>query len=395
MRVKIIVPSLGESITEATIAKWYKKEGDSVKTDELLLEIETEKVTLEINAPCNGTIGKISKTDGANVAVGEEIGEINEGASANTAGTNNEPAKAQAVTQPTSEKPAVANNTLAPSVQKLVTENKLDPNNIKGTGRDGRITKGDVLATINTTTTSAPAISKSNEERVQRVRMSRLRKTIAQRLKDSQNTAAILTTFNEIDMSKVIALRNQYKEEFEKKHAVKLGFMSFFVKATIEALKLIPSVNAEIDGDDLVYKNYYDIGVAVGTEQGLVVPVVRDADKMGFAEVEKTIGILAKQAREGKLSMADLSGGTFSISNGGVYGSLLSTPIINPPQSGILGLHKTEERAVVIDGKIEIRPMMYIALSYDHRIIDGKEGVSFLVKIKQLIENPEKLLLNL
>ncbi|QCS23958.1 2-oxoglutarate dehydrogenase complex dihydrolipoyllysine-residue succinyltransferase [Rickettsia parkeri] len=395
MRVKIIVPSLGESITEATIAKWYKKEGDSVKTDELLLEIETEKVTLEINAPCNGTIGKISKTDGANVAVGEEIGEINEGASANTAGTNNESAKAQAVTQPTSEKPAVANNTLAPSVQKLVTENKLDPNNIKGTGRDGRITKGDVLATINTTTTSAPAISKSNEERVQRVRMSRLRKTIAQRLKDSQNTAAILTTFNEIDMSKVIALRNQYKEEFEKKHAVKLGFMSFFVKATIEALKLIPSVNAEIDGDDLVYKNYYDIGVAVGTEQGLVVPVVRDADKMGFAEVEKTIGILAKQAREGKLSMADLSGGTFSISNGGVYGSLLSTPIINPPQSGILGLHKTEERAVVIDGKIEIRPMMYIALSYDHRIIDGKEGVSFLVKIKQLIENPEKLLLNL
>lgn len=401
MSVKIIVPSLGESVTEATIAKWYKKEGDSVKTDELLLEIETEKVTLEVNAPCNGTIGKISKTDGANVAVGEEIGEINEGTAANTAGTNNESAKAQAVTQPTSEKPvekpAVVNNILAPSVQKLVTENKLDPNNIKGTGRDGRITKGDVLETINTPSaaTSTPTVNKTNEERVQRVRMSRLRKTIAQRLKDSQNTAAILTTFNEIDMSKVIALRNQYKEEFEKKHAVKLGFMSFFVKATIEALKLIPSVNAEIDGDDLVYKNYYDIGVAVGTEQGLVVPVVRDADKMGFAEVEKAIGTLAKKAREGKLSMADLSGGTFSISNGGVYGSLLSTPIINPPQSGILGLHKTEERAVVIDGKIEICPMMYIALSYDHRIIDGKEGVSFLVKIKELIENPEKLLLNL
>lgn len=401
MSVKIIVPSLGESVTEATIAKWYKKEGDSVKTDELLLEIETEKVTLEVNAPCNGTIGKISKTDGANVAVGEEIGEINEGTAANAAGTNNESAKAQAVTQPTSEKPvekpAVVNNILAPSVQKLVTENKLDPNNIKGTGRDGRITKDDVLETINTPSaaTSTPTVNKTNEERVQRVRMSRLRKTIAQRLKDSQNTAAILTTFNEIDMSKVIALRNQYKEEFEKKHAVKLGFMSFFVKATIEALKLIPSVNAEIDGDDLVYKNYYDIGVAVGTEQGLVVPVVRDADKMGFAEVEKAIGTLAKKARAGKLSMADLSGGTFSISNGGVYGSLLSTPIINPPQSGILGLHKTEERAVVIDGKIEIRPMMYIALSYDHRIIDGKEGVSFLVKIKELIENPEKLLLNL
>lgn len=405
MSVKIIVPSLGESVTEATIAKWYKKEGDSVKTDELLLEIETEKVTLEVNAPCSGAIGKISKTDGANVLVGEEIGEINEGAVASTASSNNEAPKPQPVAQPTSEKPvekpvekpAVANNTLAPSVQKLVTENKLDSNNIKGTGRDGRITKGDVLETLNApaTATPNPTVNKTNEDRVQRVRMSRLRKTIAQRLKDSQNTAAILTTFNEIDMSKVIALRNQYKEEFEKKHGVKLGFMSFFVKATVEALKLIPSVNAEIDGDDLVYKNYYDIGVAVGTEQGLVVPVVRDADKMGFAEVEKAIGVLAKKAREGKLSMADLSGGTFSISNGGVYGSLLSTPIINPPQSGILGLHKTEERAVVIDGKIEVRPMMYIALSYDHRIIDGKEGVSFLVKIKQLIENPEKLLLNL
>ncbi|WP_341787056.1 2-oxoglutarate dehydrogenase complex dihydrolipoyllysine-residue succinyltransferase [Rickettsia endosymbiont of Cantharis rufa] len=396
MSVRIIVPPLGESVTEATIAKWYKKEGDLVKTDELLLEVETEKVTLEVNAPCNGTIGKISKTDGANVLVGEEIGEIiNEEAVASTTNSSNEAPKPQPVAQPTSEKPAVANNTIAPSVQKLVTENKLDSNNIKGTGRDGRITKGDVLETLNAPATATPTVNKANEDRVQRVRMSRLRKTIAQRLKDSQNTAAILTTFNEIDMLKVIALRNQYKEEFEKKHGVKLGFMSFFVKATVEALKLIPSVNAEIEGDDLVYKNYYDIGVAVGTEQGLVVPVVRDVDKMGFAEVEKAIGVLAKKAREGKLSMADLSGGTFSISNGGVYGSLLSTPIINPPQSGILGLHKTEERAVVIDGKIEVRPMMYIALSYDHRIIDGKEGVSFLVKIKQLIENPEKLLLNL
>ncbi|ADE29690.1 2-oxoglutarate dehydrogenase complex dihydrolipoyllysine-residue succinyltransferase [Rickettsia prowazekii] len=401
MSVKIIIPSLGESVTEATIAKWYKKLGDSVKTDELLLEIETEKVTLEVNAPCNGTIEKIAKTDGANVTVGEEIGEINEVVDTDTACTNNNSYKKQAIVQHDSEqivdKPASSSNILAPSVQKLVTENKLDPNNIKGTGRGGRITKCDVLETINTTpvTIETPALNKTNEERTQRVRMSRLRKTIAQRLKDSQNTAAILTTFNEIDMSKVIALRNQYKEEFEKKHTVKLGFMSFFVKATIEALKLIPSINAEIDGDDLLYKNYYDIGVAVGTDQGLVVPVVRDADKMGFADVEQAIGDLAKKAREGKLSMSDLSGGTFSISNGGVYGSLLSTPIINPPQSGILGLHKTEERAVVIDGKIEIRPMMYIALSYDHRIIDGKEGVSFLVKIKNLIENPEKLLLNL
>lgn len=397
MGVKIIVPSLGESVTEATIAKWYKKEGDAVKTDELLLEIETEKVTLEVNSPCNGTIGKITKADGANVGVGEEIGEINEGETVAT--NNNEAAKPQAAPQVApekpAEKPAVVNNNLAPSVQKLVTENKLDPNNIKGTGKDGRITKGDVLETMNAPVPVTTSSAKTNEERVQRVRMSRLRKTIAQRLKDSQNTAAILTTFNEIDMSKVIALRGKYKDEFEKKHGVKLGFMSFFVRATIEALKLIPSVNAEIDGDDLVYKNYYDIGVAVGTEQGLVVPVVRDADKMGFADIEKTIGGLAKKARDGKLSMGDLSGGTFSISNGGVYGSLLSTPIINPPQSGILGLHKTEERVVAIDGKIEIRPMMYIALSYDHRIIDGKEAVSFLVKIKELIESPEKLLLNL
>lgn len=399
MGVKIIVPSLGESVTEATIAKWYKKEGEAVKTDELLLEIETEKVTLEVNSPCNGTLGKIIKADGANVAVGEKIGDINEGETAAT--TSNESVKPQVVLQPTPEKVAansvVANSTLAPSVQKLVTENKLDPNNIKGTGKDGRITKGDVLETIDTPAPDATNTfsAKISGERVERVRMSRLRKTIAQRLKDSQNTAAILTTFNEIDMSKVIALRGKYKDEFEKKHGVKLGFMSFFVRATIEALKLIPSVNAEIDEDDLVYKNYYDIGVAVGTEQGLVVPVVRDADKMGFADIEKMIGGLAKKARDGKLSMADLSGGTFSISNGGVYGSLLSTPIINPPQSGILGLHKTEERVVAIDGKIEIRPMMYIALSYDHRIIDGKEAVSFLVKIKELIESPEKLLLNL
>lgn len=397
MGVKIIVPSLGESVTEATIAKWYKKEGDAVKTDELLLEIETEKVTLEVNSLCNGTIGKITKADGANIGVGEEIGEINEGEAVAT--TSNESVKPQAAPQPALEKPvekpAVANNNLAPSVQKLVTENKLDPNNIKGTGKDGRITKGDVLETMNAPAPATTSSAKTNEERVQRVRMSRLRKTIAQRLKDSQNTAAILTTFNEIDMSKVIALRGKYKDEFEKKHGVKLGFMSFFVRATIEALKLIPSVNAEIDEDYLVYKNYYDIGVAVGTEQGLVVPVVRDADKMEFADIEKTIGGLAKKARDGKLSMGDLSGGTFSISNGGVYGSLLSTPIINPPQSGILGLHKTEERVVAIDGKIEIRPMMYIALSYDHRIIDGKEAVSFLVKIKELIESPEKLLLNL
>ncbi|MFY9589390.1 2-oxoglutarate dehydrogenase complex dihydrolipoyllysine-residue succinyltransferase [Rickettsia endosymbiont of Halotydeus destructor] len=411
MSVKITVPSLGESVTEATIAKWYKKEGDAVKVDELLLELETEKVTLEVNASVNGTIGKILKNEGTNVAVGEEIGEITEGAAGGVAERkdviSSTPPKAappqdanKTPTPITPEKIVTANSSLAPSVQKLVTENKLDSNNIKGSGRDGRVTKGDVLEVLNTpvSQTSSPQASptvKTNDDRVERVRMSRLRKTIAQRLKDSQNTAAILTTFNEIDMSKVIALRAQYKEEFEKKHNVKLGFMSFFVKATIEALKAIPSVNAEIDGDDIVYKNYYDIGVAVGTPQGLVVPVIRNADSLSFAGVEQEIGSLAKKAREGKLSMTDLSGGTFSISNGGVYGSLLSTPIINPPQSGILGLHKTEERAVVINGKIEVRPMMYIALSYDHRIIDGKEGVTFLVKIKELIENPERLLLNL
>ncbi|WP_342270565.1 2-oxoglutarate dehydrogenase complex dihydrolipoyllysine-residue succinyltransferase [Rickettsia endosymbiont of Orchestes rusci] len=411
MSVKITVPSLGESVTEATIAKWYKKEGDAVKIDELLLELETEKVTLEVNASANGTISKILKNEGTNVAVGEDIGEILEGEAGTTASpqpqkdtANSTPPKvatpqmSEKVTAP--DKVTAANISLAPSVQKLVTENKLDPSNIKASGRDGRITKGDVLEVLNTPASQAPTPQatsgiKANDDRVQRVRMSRLRKTIAQRLKDSQNTAAILTTFNEIDMSKVIALRTQYKEEFEKKHNVKLGFMSFFVKATIEALKTIPSVNAEIDGDDIVYKNYYDIGVAVGTNQGLVVPVIRNADNLGFAGVEKEIGALAQKAREGKLSMTDLSGGTFSISNGGVYGSLLSTPIINPPQSGILGLHKTEERVVVINGKIEVRPMMYIALSYDHRIIDGKEGVTFLVKIKELIENPEKLLLNL
>ncbi|WP_341789607.1 2-oxoglutarate dehydrogenase complex dihydrolipoyllysine-residue succinyltransferase [Rickettsia endosymbiont of Polydrusus tereticollis] len=415
MSVKITVPSLGESVTEATIAKWYKKEGDAFKIDELLLELETEKVTLEVNASANGTISKILKNEGANVAVGEDIGEILEGAAGAVASpqpqkdtANSEPTKAAAqdnttpktLTEIMPEKIVAASTSLAPSVQKLVTENKLDSNNIKGSGREGRITKGDVLEVLNTPASQVPTPQasptvKTNDDRVQRVRMSRLRKTIAQRLKDSQNTAAILTTFNEIDMSKVIALRTQYKEEFEKKHNIKLGFMSFFVKATIEALKTIPSVNAEIDGDDIVYKNYYDIGVAVGTNQGLVVPVIKNADSLSFAGVEQEIGNLAKKAREGKLSMADLSGGTFSISNGGVYGSLLSTPIINPPQSGILGLHKTEERAVVINGKIEVRPMMYIALSYDHRIIDGKEGVTFLVKIKELIENPEKLLLNL
>lgn len=395
MSIEIIVPSLGESVSEAAIAKWYKKQGDAVKVDELLLELETEKVTLEVNALSSGVISKILKNEGDTVYVGESVGQITEG-------------KASSVASPSTldkeikQQPASTNKVdVPPSVQRLVSENKLQLVDIKGTGREGRVTKGDVLEFINTLPakeTELPVIAnvvRTNEGMVERVKMSRLRKTIADRLKQSQNTAAILTTFNAIDMLKVINLRMQYREEFEKKHKVKLGFMSFFVKATIEALKAVPSVNAEIEGDEILYKNYYDIGVAVGTEQGLVVPIVRQADKLSFAKVEKEITGLGKKAREGKLSMSDLSGGTFTISNGGVYGSLLSTPIINPPQSGILGLHKTEERAVVVNGKIEIRPMMYVALSYDHRIIDGKEAVTFLVKIKELIENPEKLLLNL
>jgi 2-oxoglutarate dehydrogenase E2 component (dihydrolipoamide succinyltransferase) len=399
MSIEIIVPSLGESVSEAAIAKWHKKQGDVVKVDELLLELETEKVTLAVHALSSGVISKILKNEGDTVYVGESVGQITEGAVSSVASPSTLDKEIQ-------QQPASINKIdVPPSVQRLVSENKLQLADIKGTGREGRVTKGDVLEFINTPPakeTELPVINnvianvvRANEGMVERVKMSRLRKTIADRLKQSQNTAAILTTFNEIDMLKVINLRMQYREEFEKKHGVKLGFMSFFVKATIEALKAVPSVNAEIEGDEILYKNYYDIGVAVGTEQGLVVPIVRQADKLSFAKVEKEIAGLGKKAREGKLSMYDLSGGTFTISNGGVYGSLLSTPIINPPQSGILGLHKTEERPVVVNGKIEIRPMMYIALSYDHRIIDGKEAVTFLVKIKGLIENPEKLLLNL
>ncbi|MCC8482968.1 MAG: 2-oxoglutarate dehydrogenase complex dihydrolipoyllysine-residue succinyltransferase [Rickettsia endosymbiont of Labidopullus appendiculatus] len=400
MTIEITVPSLGESVSEATIAKWHKKQGDVVKVDELLLELETEKVTLEVNAVSSGVISKISKNEGDTVSVGDSVGQITEGAVSAVALPSMSGKEVQQ--QPIN---SIRPLSSPPSVRRLVSENKLSLDDIKGTGREGRVTKGDVLGFINspTTTSSIPAtespivsnIALANAGAVERVRMSRLRKTIADRLKQSQNTAAILTTFNEIDMLKVINLRMQYREEFEKKHGVKLGFMSFFVKATIEALKVVASVNAEIEGDEILYKNYYDIGVAVGTEQGLVVPIVRHADKLSFAGIEKEIAGLGKKAREGKLSMSDLSGGTFTISNGGVYGSLLSTPIINPPQSGILGLHKTEERPVAINGKIEIRPMMYVALSYDHRIIDGKEAVTFLVKIKELIENPDRLLLNL
>ena len=403
MSIEIVVPALGESVSEATVAKWYKKSGDAVKLDELIVELETEKVTLEVSASAEGTLESVLKKEGDVVAVGELLGSIKAGAISVGAATS----KLSTITQSQStsitssvsreEKKVDKLTTMPPSVQKLVTENNLNPSTIAGTGKDGRINKGDVLSVLESASSGTPAIITNlpGDKPVEKVRMSRLRKTIAQRLKDSQNTAAILTTFNEIDMLNVMNLRKKHRDEFEKKHGVKLGFMSFFVKAVVNALKEVPAVNAEIDGDDIVYKHYYDIGVAVGTEQGLVVPVVRNADKISFSGIEKEIVSLATRARDGKLSMSDLTGGTFSITNGGVYGSLLSTPIINPPQSGIIGLHNTQERPVAIDGKVEIRPMMYIALSYDHRIIDGKDAVTFLIKVKQAIENPERLLFDL
>jgi 2-oxoglutarate dehydrogenase E2 component (dihydrolipoamide succinyltransferase) len=401
MSVNIIIPALGESVSEATIAKLYKKPGDFVKIDELLLELETEKVTLEINAPSSGVIASIDCKEGDSVNVGQVVGKITEG-DANTSeaqsGAKVEKTNVSQVSNPVASSASInKEETMPPSVRKLVTENNLNVNNIIGTGKEGRVNKGDVLEHLErapSISVNSASASKVDNNPVERIKMSRLRKTIAQRLKDSQNTAAILTTFNEIDMSQVIALRSKYKDSFQEKHGAKLGFMSFFTKAVVNALKAVPSVNAEIDGDDIIYKYYYDIGVAVGTEQGLVVPVVRNVDQLSFSEVEKEISSLAAKARSGKLSMSDLSGGTFSITNGGVYGSLLSTPIINPPQTGIIGLHNTQSRPVVVDGKIEIRPMMYVALSYDHRIIDGKDAVTFLIKVKEAIEDPQRLLLD-
>ena len=385
MSIKVTVPPLGESITEAIIAKWHKQEGDFVNQDELLIELETDKVTLEVNALVSGMLSGIKVKVGDVVKIGQELATIDESA-------KSAPAQNSAPAEPAL--PASSEKIASPAAAKIAKESSVDLNALVASGKDGRVTKGDVLAA---SSSSAASVSPARVTgpREERVRMTPLRKKIAQRLKESQNTAAILTTFNEIDMYNVINMRAQYKESFEKKHNVKLGFMSFFVKAALAALKEIPAVNAQIDGDDLVYKNYYDIGVAVGTEKGLVVPVVRDADLMSFADIEKKIGDLGKRARDGKLAMDELAGGTFSITNGGVYGSLLSTPIINPPQAGILGMHKTQERPVAINGKVEIRPMMYVALSYDHRIIDGKEAVTFLVRIKESIENPERLLFDL
>ena len=388
MTIEIKVPALGESVSEAAIAKLHKKVGDSVKADELIVELETDKVTLEVNAPSDGVISDLKVKEGDNVKVGDLIAMMSAGGAAvKVAPVQN--AQAAASTQT-----ANASFPLSPAPKKLAAENNVDTSKLAGSGKDGRVTKGDVLDAISSTPVAAsPAVAGAKP--TERVRMSKLRQKIAGRLKESQNTAAILTTFNEVDMTSVMALRGEYKDAFEKKHGVKLGFMSFFVKACVTALKELPAVNAEIDGTDIVYKNFYDIGVAVGSPQGLVVPVLRDANLLNLAQVEKGISELGVKARDGKLTLPDLAGATFTISNGGVYGSLMSTPIINPPQSAILGMHKIQERVMVVGGEMKIRPMMYLALSYDHRIIDGKEAVTFLVRVKELLEDPRRLVLDL
>ena len=422
----ITVPTLGESVTEATVSKWYKKPGDAVKADEPLCELETDKVTVEVPSPAAGVLREQAVKEGDTVEVGAKLGVIEAGAAGGKSaaaedgkktGKSAEPAKGEAKetvrsgqgttatgakpddnqvapkesSGKTVQSPQEAKN--GPAASKLLAENpQVKAENIKGSGRDGRITKGDVITALEGDGMGESPAAGPREERV---KMSKLRQTIARRLKESQNTMASLTTFNEIDMSAVMALRAEYKEEFEKKHGVRLGFMGFFIKAVVSALKQIPAVNAEIDGDTLVYKNYYDIGVAVGGAQGLVVPVIRDCDKKSIMQIEADIAAAAQKAKDGTLTMADMTGGTFTVSNGGVYGSLMSTPIVNPPQSGILGMHKTEERPVVVNGQIVIRPMMYVALSYDHRIIDGRESVTFLVAVKKAVEDPRRLLLGL
>ncbi len=398
--LEIKTPTLGESISEATVAKWHKKKGDAVKKDELLVELETDKVTLEVNALDNGVLEDIKAGEGTTVVVDQILGIIKAGAAPAVSAPANQnttqPASAPSKPSTINHQPSTNLDKSGPAARKIASENNVDASNISGTGKDGRITKGDVLNAIANPpapSSSSQSTATNNADREKRVKMTKLRQTIAKRLKESQNTAAMLTTFNEVDMTNIIKMRAQYNEQFAATHGVKLGFMSLFAKACVQALKELPAVNSEIDGDEIVYKNYYDIGVAVGTEQGLVVPVVRNCDKIGFAEIEKDISRLAKMARDGKLSMADLTGGTFTITNGGIYGSMLSTPIINPPQSGILGLHNITKRPVVMyDGSIQARDMMYIALSYDHRIIDGREAVTFLVRVKQLIEDPQRLL---
>ncbi|HTS39073.1 MAG TPA: 2-oxoglutarate dehydrogenase complex dihydrolipoyllysine-residue succinyltransferase [Xanthobacteraceae bacterium] len=416
---EIRVPTLGESVTEATIGKWFKKAGDVVAVDEPLVELETDKVTIEVPAPAAGVLSEVAAKDGDTVAVGALLGAIKEGvgAAGSAAAAAAKPQPPAAKPQPASvpaAKPAAAppsaraaDMPLAPSVRKIATETGIDAATVPGSGKDGRVTKGDMLAAIERaaaqpTPVAAPAAVQArapsppdDAAREERMRMTRLRQTIARRLKDAQNTAAMLTTFNEVDMTHVMALRSQYRDLFEKKHGTKLGFMGFFVRACVQALKEIPAVNAEIDGTDIIYKNYYHIGIAVGTERGLVVPVVRDCDMKSIAEIEKAIADFGKRARDGALKIEELQGGTFSVTNGGIYGSLMSTPILNAPQSGILGMHKIQERPMVVAGKVEARPMMYLALSYDHRIVDGREAVTFLVRVKESLEDPARLVLDL
>jgi 2-oxoglutarate dehydrogenase E2 component (dihydrolipoamide succinyltransferase) len=392
MAVEVKVPPLGESVSEATVAKWFKQKGDYVEADEMLVELETDKVTLEVNAPSAGILSELLVAENDNVQVGTVIGRIDTSAK-KPEGTSAPEPKKEAVSQAPAPVSAPQSQTAAgiysPAAEKLAKENNIALSS--GSGKDGRITKGDMLSALEGGYTTAA----QQGPREERVKMSKLRQMIAKRLKESQNTAAMLTTYNEVDMSALMELRNRYKDAFEKKHGTKLGFMSFFIKAAVTALQEIPEVNAQIDGDEIVYKNFYDIGVAVGSPNGLVVPVVRDCDKLSFAGVEQSIVDYAKKARDGKLGPKDMSGGTFTISNGGVFGSLLSSPIINPPQTAILGMHKTQDRPVAINGKVEIRPMMYLALSYDHRLIDGKEAVTFLVRIKECIEDPQRILLDM
>ena len=441
MGVEIRVPSLGESVTEATVAKWFKKIGDVVVADEPIVELETDKVTLEFNAPASGTLTEITVEEGGDVEVGALLGSIDEGAGVGASpAPAAEPAAPSETPAPAAQSPSKGDGVLSPAVRKLIDEHGLDPSTITPSGPKGNLTKADVLAALEapekhkaapaappaetpkaSPAPAAPPAAKAPPEkpapapsapaakptpppppppaqpaasgaREERVKMTRLRRRIAERLKEAQNTAAILTTYNEADMSGVMAARARYRDTFEKKHGVRLGFMSFFVKASISALQAFPAVNAEIDGDEIVYHHRYDVGVAVGTPSGLVVPIVRDADRRSFAEIELAINALGARARDGQLSMEELVGGTFTISNGGVYGSLMSSPILNPPQVGILGMHKIQERPIVVGGEIKIRPMMYLALSYDHRIVDGREAVSFLVRVKECIEDPERLL---
>ena len=391
MAKDLVVPTLGESVTEATVSKWLKQVGDPVKADEPVVELETDKVSVAVPSPETGILSEIKIQAGSTVNVGAILGSVGAG-TASVA--KKEPVKAPEPVKPKIvEVPVSKKEILSPAVKRIVEEKRIDISTISGSGRDGRILKGDLLESMGLP--SVPSSARATKGDEERVKMTRLRATIAKRLKEAQNNAAMLTTFNEIDMSRIIEMRAEYKDGFQKRYGVKLGFMSFFVRSCVEALKAFPIINAEIQQDEIVYKNYYNIGVAVGTEKGLVVPVVRDADELSFADIEKQIIALGEKAKLGQLSIKELQGGTFTITNGGIYGSMLSTPILNPPQSGVLGMHNIVQRAVVVEGKVEVRPIMYLALSYDHRIIDGKDAVSFLVRVKEYLEDPRRLFLNL